>query len=62
MKLARLLKVDFSAIETDKDPLQYDEELGIGTDVYILDDVGEMQPASDGEYKAEDGTLIEVTD
>lgn len=62
VKLARLLKVDFSAIETDKGPLQYDGELGIGTDVYILNDVGEMQPAPDGTYQAEDGTLIEVTD
>lgn len=60
VKLARALKVGFNAIDTDKGSLQYDGELGIGTDVYILDDAGEMQPAPDGEYKTEDGTVIEV--
>lgn len=62
VKLARLLKVDFSAIETDKGALQYDGELGTGTDVYILDENGEMQPAPDGEYTASDGTVYTVVD
>lgn len=52
----------FAETATDKGVLTYEGELEVGKDVYILREDGEVVDAPDGEYKAEDGRTIVVTD
>ena len=56
LKLARAL-MKFAEVETDKGLLTYEGELEVGNEVFIEKD-GELIPAEDGEYVAEDKTII----
>ena len=56
LKLARML-MKFAEVETDKGLLTYEGELVVGNEVFIEKD-GELIPAEDGEYVAEDKTII----
>lgn len=56
LKLAKLL-LKFAEVETDKGLLTYEGELVVGNEVFIEKD-GELIPAEDGEYVAEDKTII----
>ena len=49
-------------ISTDKGVLSYEGELEVGTAVTITDEEGNATPAPDGEYVAEDGRTIVVSD
>lgn len=57
IKLARLI-AKFAEVSTDKGTLIYDDELAVG--IEVTDENGEV-PA-DGEYTAEDGRIIVVTE
>ena len=56
LKLARML-MKFAEVETDKGLLTYEGELVVGNEVFIEKD-GELIPAEDGEYVAEDKTIV----
>ena len=56
LKLAKLL-LKFAEVETDKGLLTYEGELVVGNEVFIEKD-GELLPAEDGEYVAEDKTIV----
>lgn len=56
LKLAKLL-LKFAEVETDKGLLTYEGELVVGNEVFIERD-GELIPAEDGEYVAEDKTIV----
>ena len=56
LKLAKLL-LKFAEVETDKGLLTYEGELVAGNEVFIEKD-GELIPAEDGEYVAEDKTIV----
>ena len=56
LKLARML-MKFAEVETDKGLLTYEGELEVGNEVFIEKD-GELIPAEDGEYVAEDKTIV----
>lgn len=56
LKLVKLL-LKFAEVETDKGLLTYEGELVVGNEVFIEKD-GELIPAEDGEYVAEDKTII----
>ena len=47
----------FAEVETDKGLLTYEGELVVGNEVFIEKD-GELIPAEDGEYVAEDKTIV----
>lgn len=57
IKLARLI-AKFAEVTTDKGTLIYDDELAVG--IEVTDENGEV-PA-DGEYTAEDGRIIVITE
>ena len=56
LKLARMV-MQFAEVETDKGLLTYEGELVVGNEVFIEKD-GELIPAEDGEYVAEDKTIV----
>ena len=56
LKWAKLL-LKFAEVETDKGLLTYEGELVVGNEVFIEKD-GELIPAEDGEYVAEDKTIV----
>lgn len=56
LKVAKLL-LKFAEVETDKGILTYEGELVVGNEVFIEKD-GELIPAEDGEYVAEDKTIV----
>ena len=56
LKLAKLL-LKFAEVETDKGLLTHEGELVVGNEVFIEKD-GELIPAEDGEYVAEDKTIV----
>lgn len=56
--MLRSLLVKAGEISTDKGELLYDGELEIGVEVFIEDSEGEIVPAADGEYKAENRTIV----
>ena len=56
LKLARMV-MKFAEVETDKGLLTYEGELVVGNEVFIEKD-GELIPAEDGEYVAEDKTIV----
>lgn len=56
LKLARMI-MQFAEVETDKGLLTYEGELVVGNEVFIEKD-GELIPAEDGEYVAEDKTIV----
>lgn len=51
-----------NTITTDKGVLSYEGELAVGTDVNVAGENGEEMDAPDGEYIAEDGRTIVVSD
>lgn len=58
-------EVDSEFINTDKGKLEWDDEsrdLREGDAVYITDEDGNRNPASDGDYTTEDGKVIKVAD
>ena len=56
LKLSRMV-MTFAEVETDKGLLTYEGELVVGNEVFIEKD-GELIPAEDGEYVAEDKTIV----
>lgn len=56
LKLARMI-MKFGEVETDKGMLTYEGDLAVGTEVFIEVD-GELVPAENGEYKAEDKIYV----
>lgn len=56
LKLAKML-LKFGSLKTDKGELQYEGELAEGLEVFIEVD-GELQPAENGEYIADDKTIV----
>lgn len=56
LKFIKLL-LKFAEVETDKGLLTYEGELVVGNEVFIEKD-GELIPAEDGEYVAEDKTIV----
>ena len=56
LKLARMV-MKFAEVETDKGLLTYEGELVVGNEVFIEKD-GELIPAEDGEYVAEDKIIV----
>lgn len=63
-KLASLIiEVEFESIKTDKAVLQYDGELAVDIEIFVIDEVtGERVPAADGEYVTEENKVITVAD
>lgn len=61
--LKKVLSLQLGQIKTDKAVLSFDgEELAVGTEVFVIDENGDAQPAEDGEYIAEDGKTIVVAE
>lgn len=56
LKLAKMI-MKFGEVETDKGMLTYEGDLAVGTEVFIEVD-GELVPAENGEYKAEDKIYV----
>ena len=56
LKLAKMI-MKFGEVETDKGMLTYEGDLVVGTEVFIEVD-GELVPAENGEYKAEDKIYV----
>lgn len=63
-KLASLIiEVEFESIKTDKAVLQYDGELAVDIEIFVIDEAtGERVPAADGEYVTEENKVITVAD
>lgn len=57
IKLAKML-LKFGTLSTDKGELLYEGNLEAGLEVFVEDENGEMQPATDGEYQAEDKIYV----
>lgn len=60
LKLAKMI-MKFASIETDKGVLYYDNELVVGSEVYIEDENGEFVAPEDGDYETED-LIVTVKD
>lgn len=63
--LKSLLSIKLGEVKTENGVLYFDGEgeLTIGTEVFVkAEDSDEMAPASDGDYKTEDGKTITVAD
>ncbi len=58
----KLVMAKFESQKTDKGELNYEGELAIGTEVFVANEEGEPVAAADGEYTAEDGRVIVVTE
>lgn len=64
VKLAKLLKIKFATLKTDKGDLSYDEENGeieVGTFVYVEVEDGEVSIPENGDYVA-DGKTYTIED
>ena len=63
-ELAEKVRAKFKSVTTDKGVLEWDgeEDAAVGTKVYTPGEGegAERQPAADGEYKLEDGTILTV--
>jgi molecular chaperone GrpE (heat shock protein) len=57
LKLAKIL-LKLSQVETDKGVLVAEDELVEGIEVFIENEAGELEPAADGEYIAEDKVFV----
>lgn len=57
LKLAKMV-LSFEQTETDKGVLVHEGELAVGTEVFIEDEQGELQPAEDGEYLFEEKVIV----
>lgn len=53
---------ELASVATDKGDLLYEEELAVGTEVFVADAEGNQTPAEDGDYILEDGRTIKVAD
>jgi hypothetical protein len=53
---------NLASVETDGGALSYEDELEVGTEVFVTDEEGNQTPAPDGDYKTEDGKTIKVAD
>lgn len=60
IKLAKLV-MKFATLVTDKAELIYNGDVEVGVEVFIEDEAGEIVPAADGDYTAED-MVITVAD
>lgn len=60
IKLAKLV-MKFATLLTDKAELIYNGDVEVGVEVFIEDEAGEIVPAADGDYTAED-MVITVAD
>lgn len=57
LKLAKMI-LNFEQTETDKGALVHEGELAVGTEVFKEDENGELVPAEDGEYIADDKVIV----
>lgn len=57
MKLAKMI-LALEATATDKANLVHEGELEVGSEVFVEDENGELQPAEDGEYMTEDKVIV----
>lgn len=55
--LKKMLALELGRVSTDKGELVFDGELAVGVEVFVEDENGELQPAADGEYVAENSTI-----
>lgn len=56
--LKKMLALELGRISTEQGELVYDGELEVGVEVFIEDENGELQPAPDGEYVADNSTIV----
>lgn len=59
LKLAKII-LKLAQVETDKGVLIAEDELAEGIEVFVEDEAGELVPAEDGEYVAEDKVFVVV--
>lgn len=57
LKLAKML-LKLAQVETDKGVLVAEDELAEGIEVFVENEAGELEPAADGEYVAEDKVFV----
>ena len=57
LKLAKMI-LNFEQTETDKGALIHEGELAVGVEVFKEDENGELVPAEDGEYIADDKVIV----
>lgn len=62
--LLKAFAAEFNSMTTDKGVISWDgeEEIKVGDQVYIVDAEGNAVPATDGDYKTEDGKTIVVAE
>ena len=57
LKLAKMI-LALEETATDKAKLVHEGELAVGSEVFVEDENGELQPAEDGEYETEDKIIV----
>lgn len=57
LKLAKML-LKLAQVETDKGVLVAEDELAEGVEVFVENEAGELEPAADGEYIAEEKVYV----
>lgn len=55
--LKKMLSLELGRVATDKGELVFDGELAVGVEVFIEDENGELIPAPNGEYDAENSVI-----
>lgn len=56
--LKKMLALELGRVATDKGELVFDGELAVGVEVFIEDENGELIPAPNGEYDAENSVIV----
>lgn len=56
--LKKMLSLELGRVATDKGELVFDGELAVGVEVFIEDENGELIPAPNGEYDAENSVIV----
>lgn len=56
--LKRMLSLELGRVATDKGELVFDGELAVGVEVFVEDENGELIPAPNGEYDAENSVIV----
>ena len=56
--LKKMLALELGRVATDKGELVFDGELAVGVEVFVEDENGELIPAPNGEYDAENSVIV----
>ena len=56
--LKKMLSLELGRVATDKGELVFDGELAVGVEVFVEDENGELIPAPNGEYDAENSVIV----